>query len=193
MDIKNNKAEQAKMPLSMHPQKFALWLFIVSVVMVFASLTSAYIVRESDGNWFEFQLPELFYINTVIILLSSFTMQWAYISAKKNNLNQIKIALLLTIGLGLAFLVGQYYGWLQLDNMDIYLEGNPSGSFVYILSGLHGIHIVSAIVFVMIVLVNAMQFKVHSRNMLRLEMCVTFWHFLDGLWVYLFLFLLLNK
>lgn len=193
MDSNKAKIEQAKMPLSMHPQKFAMWLFIVSVVMVFASLTSAYIVREADGNWLEFQLPSLFYINTGIILLSSFTMQWAYFSAKKDNINQVKLSLLLTLGLGVAFLVGQYYAWLQLDGMDIYFEGNPSGSFVYVLSGLHGIHIVSAIVFVLVVFINTAQYKVHSRNMLRLEMCATFWHFLDGLWIYLFLFLLLNK
>jgi len=193
MDNRNNIVEKAKMPLSMHPQKFALWLFIVSVVMIFASLTSAYIVREADGNWLEFEMPSLFYINTGIILLSSLTMHWSYISAKKNNINNIKIGLLITLGLGFAFLIGQYFAWLQLDSMDVYFEGNPSGSFVYVLSGLHGIHIVSAIVFVLVVLMNTLQYKIHSKNMIRMEMLSTFWHFLDFLWVYLFLFLLLNK
>jgi cytochrome c oxidase subunit III len=193
MNNRNNTIEKAKMPLSMHPQKFALWLFIVSVVMIFAALTSAYIVRESDGNWLEFELPSLFSINTGIILLSSVTMHWAYLSAKKNNINNIKIGLLITLGLGLAFLIGQYYAWLQLDSMDVYFEGNPSGSFVYVLSGLHGFHIISAIVFVLVVLINTLQYKIHSRNMIRMEMLTTFWHFLDFLWVYLFLFLLLNK
>ena len=193
MDNRNNTFDKAKMPLSMHPQKFALWLFIVSVVMIFASLTSAYIVREADGNWLEFDMPSLFYINTAIILLSSLTMHWSYLSAKNNNINNIKIGLLITMGLGIAFLIGQYYAWLQLDRMDVYFEGNPSGSFVYVLSGLHGIHIVSAIVFAFVVLINTLQYKIHSKNMIRIEMLSTFWHFLDFLWVYLFLFLLLNK
>jgi len=75
--------EEAKKPLAMNPRKFALWLFIVSVCMIFASLTSAYIVRQAEGNWFVFQLPGLFTTTTVMILLSSFTMHWAYVSAKK--------------------------------------------------------------------------------------------------------------
>jgi len=66
-----------KRPLSMHPQKFAMWLFIVSVVMTFAALTSAYIVRQADGNWLEFQLPGIFRINTILIFASSLCMQWA--------------------------------------------------------------------------------------------------------------------
>jgi cytochrome c oxidase subunit 3 len=185
--------EEAKKPLSMHPKKFALWLFIVTVIMVFAALTSAYIVRQSDGNWLVFELPSLFLVTTGIILASSATMHWTYMSVKKNNLETAKLAITITLVLGIGFLAGQFMAWGQLVDSKIHLVGNPSGSFVYIISGLHGLHIVGGIVFLAIVLVSIFGLKVHSNNLLRVEMCATYWHFLDALWLYLFLFLLLYR
>jgi cytochrome c oxidase subunit 3 len=185
--------EEAKKPLSMHPKKFALWLFIVSVFMIFAALTSAYIVRQSDGNWVVFDLPNLFLLTTGIILVSSATMHWAYISVKKNNFESAKLAITITLLLGIGFLVGQYMAWGQLVENKIHLVGNPSGSFVYIISGLHGLHIVGGIVFLAVVMASIFKLKVHSNNLLRVEMCATYWHFLDVLWLYLFLFLLFYR
>jgi len=185
--------EEAKKPLSMHPKKFALWLFIVSVVMIFAALTSAYIVRQSDGNWVVFELPNLFLLTTGMILASSATMHWTYISVKKNNFESAKLAITITLLLGIGFLVGQYMAWGQLVDNKIYLVGNPSGSFVYIISGLHGLHIVGGIVFLAVVMASIFKLKVHSNNLLRVEMCATYWHFLDVLWLYLFLFLLFYR
>lgn len=185
--------EEAKSPLSMHPKKFALWLFIVTVIMIFAALTSAYIVRQADGNWVIFELPRLFLVTTAIILLSSVTMHWAYLSVKKDNLEAAKLAIALTTILGISFLAGQYMAWGELVKNSIHLVGNPSGSFVYIISGLHGLHIVGGVVFLIVVLVSVFQVKIHSKNLLRIEMCATYWHFLGGLWLYLFVFLLLNR
>lgn len=185
--------EEAKRPLSMHPKKFALWLFIVTVIMIFAALTSAYIVRQADGNWVIFELPRLFLVTTAIILLSSVTMHWAYLSVKKDNLEAAKLAIALTTILGISFLAGQYMAWGELVKNSIHLVGNPSGSFVYIISGLHGLHIVGGVVFLIVVLVSIFQVKIHSKNLLRIEMCATYWHFLGGLWLYLFVFLLLNR
>ena len=185
--------EEAKKPISMHPQKFALWIFLVTVIMIFAALTSAYIVRQADGNWMLFELPDLFFITTAVILISSATMHWAYRSVKKDNLETAKLAVALTTILGICFLVGQYLAWGQLVNNSVYLVGNPSGSFVYIISGLHGVHIVGGIIFLLIVFVSIFKSKVHSKNVLRIEMCATYWHFLGGLWLYLFVFLLLNR
>lgn len=189
--------EEAKKPLSMNPKKFALWLFIGSVVMIFASLTSAYIVRQAEGNWMAFDLPSLFWVNTGVIILSSVTMHWAYVSAKKDNLDTVKIALAVTTVLGVCFLVGQFLAWGQMVDGNIYFvndrAGAVSGSFVYVISGLHGLHIVSGIIFLLIVLVATMRFKTHSRNLTQMEMCLTYWHFLGGLWLYLFLFMLFNR
>lgn len=189
--------EEAKRPLAMHPKKFAMWLFMASVVMIFASLTSAYIVRQAEGNWMVFDLPNVFWINTGVILLSSITLHVAYLSAKRDNIETVKLTIAITTILGIAFLVGQVIGWKQLVANNVYLvnsqSGAVSGSFVYVISGLHGLHIVSGIIFLLIVLRSAFRFKVHSKNLTQLQICATYWHFLDVLWLYLFIFLLLNR
>jgi len=185
--------EEPKKTLAMNPKKFAMWLFIGSVVMLFAALTSAYIVRQAEGNWLFFELPGLFTTSTIVILLSSVAMQWAYWSAKKDNLEMVKIMVTATSILGLAFLVLQFEGWKELVANQVYLVGNPSGSFLYIITGLHGLHLISAIIFLLIVLVATYRYKVHSRNLTQMEMCTTYWHFLGGLWLYLFVFLLLYR
>ena len=185
--------EEPKRTLAMNPKKFAMWLFIGSVAMLFASLTSAYIVRQAEGNWLHFELPGILTISTMVILLSSVNMQWAYWSAKKDNLQIVKMLVSVTTLLGVAFLVLQFLGWKDLVANQVYLVGNPSGSFLYVITGLHGFHIISAIVFLMIVLVSTFRFRVHSKNLLQMEMCTTYWHFLGGLWLYLFVFLLLYR
>jgi len=185
--------EEANKPLAMNPKKFALWLFIASVIMIFAALTSAYIVRQADGNWMMFDLPNSLWITSAIILVSSATMHWAYLSAKTDNLEGTKLAISITTVLGLAFLIGQFIAWGDLVERNVYFVGNPSGSFVYVISGLHGLHIVGGVIFLLIVLVATFRFKVHSKKMSQIEMCATYWHFLDGLWLYLFVFLLLNR
>ena len=184
--------EGAEQPLSMHPKKFALWLFIVSVVMVFAGMTSAYIVRQSEGNWLNFELPDVFWYTSATIVLSSISIQWAYFSARKDNFNNLKIGLIITTILGVAFLVGQWYSWVALVDRDVYFVGNPAGSFLYVFTGLHAIHLISGVIFLIIVLISSLRNRIHSRHMVQMEMCVTFWHFLGGLWLYLFMFLLLN-
>ena len=185
--------EEANQPLAMNPKKFAMWLFCVSVVMVFGALTSAYIVRQAEGNWAEFDLPLLFWINTVVILVSSVSLHWAYLAAKQDRLETVKVALIITTILGASFLVGQFMGWVDLVNQRIYWVGNPSGSFVYVLSGLHGLHIIGGVAYLLIVLKSTFQYKVHSKSLNQIEMCVTYWHFLGGLWLYLFVFLLLTR
>ena len=182
-----------KKPLSMHPKRFALWLFIVSIVMLFAALTSAYIVRQADGNWFVYHIPAMFYYSTTIIILSSATMQWAMIAAKQDNIPKLKLAITLTAVLGVIFLVLQYLGWGSLVNRNVYLVGNPSGSFFYIITGLHGLHIVSGVIYLLITLFAAYKCKIHSKSIVYLEMCATFWHFLGILWIYLLIFLLINR
>src|ERR1700750_2547913 len=105
LDIKI--VEDPKKPMAMDPKKFGMWIFLVTVVMLFAALTSAYIVRRADGNWTFFELPSLFWMTTVVILLSSVTMQWAYFATKKDDLRTVRWMTILTFVLGLAFLVGQ--------------------------------------------------------------------------------------
>ncbi|MTI41262.1 cytochrome c oxidase subunit 3 [Fulvivirga lutimaris] len=184
--------EEAKRPLSMHPKKFGLWLFMITVVMIFASLTSAYIVRQAEGNWVVFELPMEMWVTSAIIAISSISMQMAYFAAKKDALEKVKLLVTITSILGVAFLVGQFFVWGALVDQNIFLVGNPSGSFLYILSGLHGLHLVSGIIFLIIVLISTFKYRVHSKNLAQIQMCTTYWHFLGGLWIYLFVFLLLN-
>lgn len=186
--------EEANTQLAMNPKKFAMWLFIVSIVMIFAAFTSAYIVRQAEGNWRIFDLPQVFLWSSVVLLASSATMQWAYSNAKKDELERSRLGIGLTLFLGLTFLVMQYFGWKTLVAMDIHFSfSNPSESFLYVLTGVHAFHLVTGLIFVIIVLISAFQDKVHSKSLTQLEMCATYWHFLDGLWLYLYIFLLLNR
>lgn len=179
-------------PISMHPKKFALWLFMVTVVMVFAGLTSAYIVRQAEGNWLEYDLPLIFWINSGIVILSSLFLHFAYLSAKKDNLVGVRIGMSFSVLLGLAFLVGQWYSWIAMVDREVFFVGNPSGSFLYVFTGLHAVHLISGVIFLIIVLISSFRYEVHSKSLISLEMAVTYWHFLAGLWLYLFMFLLLN-
>lgn len=190
--IWEQESDQAQPTLSMNPKKFSMWLFLLSVVMIFASLTSGYIVRKSEGNWLDFELPPIFWITSFILILSSITHHLAFFYAKRDELYKVKAWMILTAILGLAFLITQYYAWVYLVNINVYFSGNNvAGSFIYVLTGLHALHLISALVFVIWITFSTYRFKVHSRNILGIELCTTYWHFLDALWIYLFVFLLL--
>ncbi|WP_089321553.1 cytochrome c oxidase subunit 3 [Pontibacter ummariensis] len=195
MAMTNPSFKEDNATSGVHPLKFSLWLIIISIIMMFAAFTSAYIVRREEGNWLEFDLPNVLLINTLVILLSSVTMQWAYNSARKNNIATLKTMLLLTVGLGVAFLVGQWNAWGDLVQHNVYFggsESNPSGSFLYVLTGVHGFHLITGLIFVLMTVSSALKYKVHSKNMLRIYLCTLYWHFLGGLWLYLYIFLRIN-
>jgi cytochrome c oxidase subunit 3 len=176
--------------LAMDPKKFILWLFLVSIIMLFASQSSAYLVRRAEGNWLEFEMPKIFWYSSAVLLISSMAMQWAYFSAKKDQFNQLKIAISITFVLGLAFLWMQFEGWKELVAMNVYFVGNPSGSFFYVFTGLHGFHIITGLIVLLFALIAAFRLNVHAKNLRRIQICATYWHFLDILWLYLFVFLL---
>ncbi|CAG5008636.1 Cytochrome c oxidase subunit 3 [Dyadobacter sp. CECT 9275] len=176
--------------LAMDPMKFILWLFLVSIIMLFASQTSAYLVRRAEGNWLEFEMPRIFWYSTGVLLISSVCMQWAYQMAKKDQFKQLRIAISITFVLGLAFLWMQFEGWKELVAMNVYFVGNPSGSFFYVFTGLHGFHIMSGLIVLLYAWIASFKSKIHAKNLRQIQICVTYWHFLDILWVYLFVFLL---
>ncbi|MHA8067157.1 cytochrome c oxidase subunit 3 [Aquirufa sp. ROCK2-A2] len=178
---------------SVNPKIFTMWLFIVSIIMLFAAFTSAYLVRKAEGNWVEFKLPNLFWISTGILALSSISMQFALSAAKKDQFNALRTSISITFVLGLLFLILQYYGWIQLVEMNVYFVGNPSGSFVYVLSGLHGLHLISGLIVLLVALVAAFKLKINAKALTQIKICSTYWHFLDALWIYLFLFLVFNN
>ncbi len=178
---------------SINAKKFALWLFIVSICMLFAGLTSAYIVKKSDGRWLQFEMPDMFLYSTLVLVLSSIVMHFTYLKAKNNSLKAVKIGIASTAVIALVFFYMQYLSWVQLVAQDIFLVGNPSGSFVYIFSGLHLAHLIGGMVFLLVIFLDTINYKVHSKSMLAIEMCTTYWHFLGGLWIYLYLFLVISN
>ncbi len=178
---------------SVNPKVFTMWLFIVSIIMLFAAFTSAYLVRKAEGNWVEFELPDLFYYSTAVLIGSSVSMHFAYLAAKKDQFNALRISISITFVLGLIFLIMQFYGWIQLVEKNVFFVGNPSGSFVYVFSGLHGLHLVSGLIVLLVALVAAFRLKINAKELTQIKICTIYWHFLDALWVYLLLFLVFNN
>ena len=168
--------------------KILLWIAMASMVMLFAGLTSAYIVRKNEGNWIDFSLPKMFTISTITIIISSFIIQYAVYAIKKNLLNQVKIAVVTTLVLGIVFVFMQFYAWTVMVNNGIHFVGNPSGSFIYVLSGMHILHLAGGIISMIVISVKSILEKYSPKNYLGLQLGVIFWHFLDILWVYLFVF-----
>lgn len=196
-----NIAPSSEQNYVVHPKKFLVWLFIASIVMLFGALLSAYIVRKGEGNWLVFDLPQAFNVSTILIVLSSITYHISFLSAKKDNANNTVIGLGVTLVLGVCFLLAQWYSWVELvsykgiNGFGVVFGGkysNPSGSFLYILSGLHAFHIITGLVFLLSVLILALKGKIHSKAMLWSESCGTYWHFLGGLWIVLYVFLIMN-
>ncbi|MBL7807516.1 MAG: cytochrome c oxidase subunit 3 [Saprospiraceae bacterium] len=178
-----------------HPHKLALWVAIGSIIMMFGAFTSAYVVRRAAGNWLEFKLPDIFMVSTVIILLSSVTIQLAYAGFKNGKEKQYKGMLLVTAVLGLAFVVMQYMGWEALNQMGATFTVNPSSSFIYVISGLHAAHVLGGIGALSVALTHAfvLPFKPTLRRKQRFDLVVQYWHFVDILWVYLMVFFMLQS
>lgn len=176
--------------------KLLLWLGIISISMLFAGLTSGYIVRRGAGTWLSFQLPMAFYISTAIIIMSSVTMNMALQAIKKGSNKAVSRAVLLTLILGVVFGISQFTGYSELVKAKIFLTGstsNASGSFLYIISFVHLGHLLGGLVALSIVFVKSLMGKYTTQNHLGIKLCAIYWHFLDGLWVYLFLFMYLFR
>lgn len=172
--------------------KALLWIAIVSMMMFWAGLTSAYIVRQGAGNWLNFEMPSLFFISTAIIITSSITFMYVQSSVKKNNNSGVILGTLLTIVLALVFSAIQFGGWKELFNNKVVFGGkfsNPSGSFFILFLWAHWAHMAGGIISLIFVLINSLRKKYSSENALGIELCALYWHFLSVLWVYLFLFL----
>jgi cytochrome c oxidase subunit 3 len=181
---------EKELGLGWHPKRVLLILLIFSIVMMFAAFTSGYIVRRDEGNWREFDLPMSMLFNSIVIALSSVAMQWAYFMAKRDEVKRANLGLLLTMVLGMVFLFGQVHSWGDLVAGHTFFGG--AGSFVYVLMGVHAFHLVTGLIFVAVVLKRSLNYQVHSRAMLSIGNATLYWHFLGGLWLYLYFFLLLN-
>lgn len=187
----------------LHPKKLLLWVALGSITMMFVAFTSAYIVRKYAGNWTEFNMPLIFLFNTILIIFSSWTMHKSFVSLKKKFLTSFQFWLGITTLLGILFVVLQYFGWKQLNDIGIYLNGNPSGSFLFVISGVHAFHVVGGVLFLVTLYLNAifnlrqpvkrLIYETNQDNLLNINLMETYWHFVGGLWVYLYLFFYFNQ
>jgi len=178
-----------------HPWMFALWVSFASIIMMFGALTSAYIVKSSAGEWLEFPIPSEFFISTAVLLLSSVTLHIAYHSFKNERELPYKVLLPVSFVLGIVFVTMQFYGWNALFAMGVDLKANVSGSFFYLISGLHAAHILGGVAAITVAIIHAfsLPFIVTEKRKLRFRLVLHYWHFVDILWIYLFAFLLLVK
>lgn len=177
-------------------RKPLLWIALASIVMAFAGLTSGYVVSRSalmaESRWLVFALPQEFYYATAVIILSSLTLIWALRSAKHNKSSQIVSALWLTLILGIGFAVLQVLGWLSLVDQGYFLTGENSNtaiSWVYVISFVHWLHVISGLITLLVTLIMAYKGRYTADSHLGLSLTSIYWHFLDGLWIYLFAFL----
>jgi cytochrome c oxidase subunit 3 len=175
-----------------HPYMFFLWAGLGSIVMMFAGLTSAYIVKKSQANWLDFEMPNVFMISTVVILVSSFTIQMAAKKFKEQNENQYRGFLSVTAILGVVFIIMQIQGFMALQANSIALIGprsNSAASFLFVITVLHLIHVFGGIIALIWISFRSFSNKNSMKNELPVKLISSYWHFVDILWVYLFVFL----
>ena len=171
-----------------HPHKFALWVAIASIIMMFAGLTSAYLVKSGTASWTEVKTPHWFWYSTAVILISSVTVQAALRAMKQREMRQYRMLLLATLVLGLGFVVLQWIGFNWLWDHGVKMEGSGEGQFLYIIFGLHALHVIGGIVALTVMLLKQFFGKIISYDTSSMEVMSTYWHFVDILWIYLLVF-----
>ena len=190
----NPMTEQER--INFKAKKFLVLLFVIASFMLFAGLTSGFIVYTggSVDRGLKIILPQAFKLSTLLIVLSSITMHMAYLSAKRLQLKRQKMYLLLTMGFGICFFVLQLSAWQTLIGQGIYfVNPNASQSFIYVFTGAHLVHVFAGLMMVLVAWLGAVKNIPQANNLFRLETASIFWHFIDILWIYLYVFLLLNQ
>ncbi|MDF1698511.1 MAG: cytochrome c oxidase subunit 3 [Saprospiraceae bacterium] len=185
-----------------HPSYILMFLLLAGITSLFLGFSGAYLYNRIQQEIPPIELPSLFYFNTLILIASSIVLKWAKQAYLNDNTRNYKIALLVTLVLTICFLISQIFAWQQLQASDIFVNYNNMASYMYLISGLHFAHVVAGIPFLVIFVVNAVR-KMKSpvsvliyfsdlKKKRRLDLFNIYWHFLDGLWIYLVLFFLIN-
>ena len=174
-------------------RKMMLWFAIVSLGMSFAGFTSSYIVSRTRRDWLrELELPQAFYISLGIIIVSSFTIHFAKVFVKNEENRKGMRLLLVTFLLGILFVWFQFRGFSEMTNdFGINFTGPTSttkGTFIFLIAAVHIVHVLAALISVLVVIYNHYKQKYREGKTLGIELAATFWHFVDILWIYLFLF-----
>lgn len=179
-----------------HPYKFTLWVAIGSILMMFAGLTSAYIVKRAQANWALLEIPMVFWISTLVIVVSSGTIHLARRSFKERDMARYRSLLGVTTLLGLAFLILQVIGFLSYGRQEIRLIGagsNASYSFLLAIASLHGVHVLGGVITLVVMYLRNRRQRIRSYSSVPIDVASTYWHFVDLLWIYLFIFFSVMK
>ncbi len=176
-----------------HPHKFTLWVGIGSILMMFAGLTSAYIVKRNMANWESFPLPSAFWYSTAVIAASSATLWLALKSFRLREMGKYRTMMLMTMILGIVFIGLQVWGFMELIQAKLALGVKGSVDFLYVIVGLHGAHVVGGIIVLIVMSLKAFNTKVRNYNGVPVELISTYWHFVGILWIYLLIFLVMIR
>jgi cytochrome c oxidase subunit 3 len=177
-------------------KKSMLFWAMGSMFIFFSGFCSYYMVMNGNSNWLVYELPNLFYISTAVIVMSSVTLMLAQQAVKKNSFNVVKLAILSTILLGVIFGIIQFKAWAYLIEQKIFFAGknaNISGSIVYVITFMHFLHVAAGLLALIVSYFKSLKNKYTADNYLGLTLTSLFWHFLDILWLFLFLFLIFNR
>ena len=175
----------------MHPHKFTMWVAIGSILMMFAGLTSAFIVKSNQTAWKTISMPKIFWVSTAVIIISSITLQMALRSFKQRAMSQYRMLIGLTLLLGVAFIILQWLGFQQLWEQKITFRGSGAGQFLYVIFGLHAIHVIGGVLALIVMYIKAFIGRTKLYSSVPVEVMATYWHFVDILWLYLFVFFLI--
>lgn len=167
--------------------QLGLWALLATLSMLFAGFTSAYLVRRAGSDWQPISMPGILWFNTGLLLSSSITLERARACMRRSRADALKRWLLATTLLGLAFLVGQLFAWRQLAAQGVYVPTSPHSSFFYMLTGVHGLHLLGGILALFYALSRVWRSPWTPAGANTLNLCTAYWHFVDGLWLYLFL------
>ncbi len=198
-DVLREKTEYT----GVHPQKFAMWIAMASMSMFFAALTSALLVKKGDyRSWEGFRLPMVFLFSTVAVVSVSVCIHAALISYRKAKFVQFRWLMFFSFLLGCLFLALQLQGWSVMKQGGMTITENLSGSFIYVITAAHGVHIIAGLVVMLVFIVHAFRNRkdpiyelrdiINPKRQLNLELLVSYWHYVDAVWVYLYVFFYLN-
>tara|TARA_B110000503_G_scaffold75915_1_gene117222 strand:+ start:4534 stop:5118 length:585 start_codon:yes stop_codon:yes gene_type:complete len=168
-----------------------LWVSMISMVMFFAGLTSAYVISMKRDDWVTFDLPDAFYMSTFLIVVSSITLMLSQKFIKQDKRQLSIVLLVVTLFLGIGFIWQQYEGFNQLKDLGLYFTGKGSTvstSFIIGITLMHILHLVAGVIVLFVVIYNHFKYKYKPNDLLGFELGANFWHFVDILWIYLFFF-----
>src|SRR5260370_31007537 len=166
-----------------------VWMALAAIVMLFAAFTSALVVRKGMSNdWINTAIPRVLYLNTLVLLTSSFTLELSRLSLSAGSVDRFKRWWHVTLTLGVAFVGGQLLAWHDLAERGVYLATNPSSSFFYLLTATHGVHLLGGIIALLYIVLRAGRILAMGKRA-AVDAAAIYWHFMDGLFIYLLILL----